>query len=86
MGEGGVRGLGKCPTPLPQSLSQSKGNEEDPPSEIQHQPHQGGKRTVSEITSLWERREESTYRHWLRHPPYWGLDAASAPSGEEGEG
>lgn len=24
-------------------------------------------------------RSESTYRRWLWHPPYWGLDAASAP-------
>lgn len=46
-----VEGLGErplhCPVP-----SQSKGNDEDPPSEIQHQPPHGGKRTVSGATSL----------------------------------
>lgn len=80
VGEGEIEETGRVPTPLPQPLNTKQGNEEDPPSEIQHQPHHGGKRTVSGIPSLWRREwSESTYRQWLWRPPYRGLDAASAP-------
>lgn len=33
-----------------------------------------------------EAGKESTSRQWLWHLLYWGLDAASAPNGEKGEG